>query len=167
MPQSFVVPCSLSDSQILKASKCFMGNRPPFWSWGNHNECVIVRMASLYSFVTDTWVKSWKFHWRRSLRLDFCCWFHWRCYIHLFAGSRRVLCWSMCVSHTVTCASHSFSSGTSRWPLWLRSRRVGASFAIHAAVPLMIFKSSGSKTASFGRCSAAPGGHTMSRSVLG
>lgn len=54
LPQAFVVPRSLSDNQILKASKHFMGNRPPVWCWGHINKCVIVRMAVLHTFITDT-----------------------------------------------------------------------------------------------------------------
>lgn len=54
LPQGFVVPRSLSDNQILKASKHFMGNRPPVWCWGHINKCVIVRMAVLHNFITDT-----------------------------------------------------------------------------------------------------------------
>jgi hypothetical protein len=31
-----------------------MGNRPPVWCWGHINKCVIVRMAVLHPFITDT-----------------------------------------------------------------------------------------------------------------
>lgn len=55
LPQGFVVPRSLSDNQILKASKHFMGNRPPVWCWGHINKCVIVRMSVLHNFITDTY----------------------------------------------------------------------------------------------------------------
>jgi len=54
LSRGFVVPRSLSDNQILKASKHFMGNRPPVWCWGHSNNCVIVRMAALQPFITDT-----------------------------------------------------------------------------------------------------------------
>jgi len=54
LPQGFVVPRSLSDNQILKASKHFMINRPPVWCWGHSNNCVIVRMAALQTSITDT-----------------------------------------------------------------------------------------------------------------
>ena len=55
LPRAFVVPRSLSDGQILKASKHFMGNRPPVWVWGHSvNKTVLVRMAVLQPFITDT-----------------------------------------------------------------------------------------------------------------
>ena len=53
LPQAFVVPRSLSDEQILKASRFFIGHRPPVWCWAHTNNCVIVRMASLDPFVAD------------------------------------------------------------------------------------------------------------------
>jgi hypothetical protein len=62
LPRGFVVPRSLTDNQILKASKHFMANRPPVWCWGHINKCVIVRMAVLHPFITDTYVKLHNFY---------------------------------------------------------------------------------------------------------
>ncbi|KAL7635788.1 UNVERIFIED_CONTAM: hypothetical protein RMT77_013605 [Armadillidium vulgare] len=43
----FVVPHSITDSELAKASHYFRGNRPPVWCWGTPRGAALVRMAQV------------------------------------------------------------------------------------------------------------------------
>ncbi|XP_076181009.1 myotubularin-related protein 10-B isoform X2 [Ptiloglossa arizonensis] len=47
-----IVPASITDSQLMDASKHFQGNRPPIWSWSSTHGAALVKMSELSLLAT-------------------------------------------------------------------------------------------------------------------